>query len=155
MSDNSTMSAATETNPIAEAMQQACYGEIIPHLQAYQASQDPQQTLGLMEPYHFRRFAESAWRGMTSVATDVMNGIYRDPANQPIAHHPDFQQLQPGAQLQSEVGNRLAASADPFFGALGHLEQLLMGFRAKLQTAGERAENQGAGWGVLGAVIGG
>ena len=49
-----------EENPVLKAMQEACYREILPHLSIYEQTQDPQETLILMQPYYYRGFYENA-----------------------------------------------------------------------------------------------
>jgi hypothetical protein len=145
---------APANDPFATAVHQACYAEIMPHLQVLQSTQDPQQALALMEPFYYRRFADNAHRGMASLAIGVIAQIFADHASGPAGNHPAVQQLRPGYNLESDVRSRLIPCADSFQRSLAAFEQLLLLFRQKLQTAGQRAENQGAGWGTLGLVIG-
>lgn len=143
-----------EHDELAQAVSQACYNEILPHLEVYKSSQDPQQTMSLMAPYHFRRFVEGAHRSLCSLTVEVMRHIYEDLVTGQLNENLELVELKPNFSFESEVRNRLIPCTNSFFSALGHFEQLLMGYRQKLQNAGQRAENQGMGWGVLGAAIG-
>jgi hypothetical protein len=146
---------AEEENPIAAMFNRACYGEIGPHLDACQQAQDPAHIQAMLEPHHYRRFAENALQSLAALTYDLMGYIYESSTQAGGRDHPEVQELQPHFSFLHEIRSRLGNCGGAFFQTLGHYEQLLMGFRYKQQQAGVRAENQGLGWSILGGIVGG
>ncbi|MCS6864633.1 MAG: hypothetical protein RMJ56_17540 [Gemmataceae bacterium] len=144
-----------EEDVVATLVHQACYGEIEPHLDAYQRAEDPAQKLAMMEPHHYRRFAKNALQSLAELTYKLMEYIYERQTEAGGRDHPEVAELRPHSSFLGEISSRLRKCDGPFVNALSHFEQLLMGFRQKLQAAGGRAERQGAGWGFLGGFVGG
>jgi hypothetical protein len=144
-----------EEDPVAALANQACYGEIGPHLDAYQKAEDPAQILAMMEPHHYRRFAENALQSLAGLTYELMGHIYEGQTEAGGRDHPEVKDLRPHFSFQGEIRSRLGNCGGAFVNALSYFEQLLMGFRQKQQAAGSRAEGQGAGWGFLGGFVGG
>lgn len=145
-----------EKNPIEEILSNSCYCEILPHLQIYQEAQETEQILYLMEPHHFRGFVENAIRSCTSVVFEIFEYFYNEsiPSTFPNPSM-ELTQLKPNTNYLNEIYNNLLEGSSHFLSALQNFEILLSNYKRKLQNAGERAENQGAGWGTFGAIVGG
>jgi hypothetical protein len=144
-----------EGNPLEEAFSTACYSEIMPHLETLNSSSDTNYSVSLMEAHHYRGFADNAIRSLSGLAVEIMKDIFSDQVALNLQNHPAISDFVPNFGYQAEVRKRLEENAQHFYRQLQHYEQLIMGYRYKLQEAGGRAEDQGYGWGMIGAVIGG
>jgi hypothetical protein len=152
---NNNESTTKPSDSLAEAMYKICYEEILEHMNKYKNTTDSIQLLSLMEPFYYRRFLETAQRKMVGLISQEIIVIFNHIIQSDKRIYPAIVHLQPNRNFSVRINEELSLSTQVFFVSLAQFEQLLHNFRYKLQNAGIRAENQGTGWGMLGAIVGG
>jgi hypothetical protein len=145
---------ADNNDPFTTLSLAICYGELIPHLKAWQSAQDPYQGLALMEPYYFRRFLDNAVQGFSHLAVTAMCSLYQERIQKGVAYSPQVAALSPLLGWEIGICQRLLPLAEPFYRVLDQYTYQFTAFHQHLQGAPAAAEMHGTNWGLAGASLG-